>query len=94
MYLQGGYVVRSHRLELMRQIYNMNEGACAEEEAPAPPAPPTAPAGLAPPDDLLQCISTCANNTRLSLANLLPSRLVREKQTSAWRPRGDLTSLY
>lgn len=71
----------------MRQIYNMNESACAEDDA-APPmvlAPPPLPAipghtlgqaGQAPPADILHCISACAQQTRLSLANLLPSRFV------------------
>lgn len=69
----------------MRQIYNMNESACAEDEAPplvlAPPPLPAIPghtlgqAGAAQPD-ILHCISACAQQTRLSLANLLPSRFV------------------
>lgn len=56
-------IVFRHRLELMRQIYNMNEDVRAvTEDLPDP--------------DVLQCIAACSN-TRLSLANLLPSRFVR-----------------
>lgn len=75
-------IVRSHRLELMRQIYNMNEAAYAEEEETTPlvlappPAVLQAQAQGAGQQDILQCISACAQQTRLSLANLLPSRFV------------------
>lgn len=80
--LHGG-IVRSHRLELMRQIYNMNESAYDEEEQPpALPAPPAPPA--AAPPDILQCISACAQQTRLSLANLLPSRFVTAAAAPQW----------
>lgn len=65
----------------------MNESACAEDEAPplvlAPPPHVGIAAGGAgggaagaPPPDILHCISACAQQTRLSLANLLPSRFV------------------
>lgn len=75
-------IVHSHRLELMRQIYNMNESACGEDEelTPAPAlvlAPPPAVAAQQQ-QDILQCISACAQQTRLSLANLLPSRFVEQ----------------
>lgn len=30
-----------------------------------------------PPSELLQCLTACAHQTRLSLANLLPSRFVQ-----------------
>lgn len=72
----AGLVIRSHRLELMRQIYNMNESAADEEESDRPPSPRPA-----PQPDLLQCISVCAQQTRLSLANLLPSRFVGNRRS-------------
>lgn len=77
----------------MRQIYNMNESGCMEEEELTPlilaPPPAVAASGQAGQDkqDILQCISACAQQTRLSLANLLPSRFVigtsRRKCTTA-----------
>ncbi|XP_064073595.1 kinesin-like protein unc-104 isoform X4 [Vanessa tameamea] len=78
-----------HRLELMRQIYNMNESACGDDE-PAPPAPPAAPAAPADPA-LLHCISACANNTRLSLANLLPSRQRLELMREMYHNEAELS---
>ncbi|XP_073962164.1 kinesin family member unc-104 isoform X3 [Choristoneura fumiferana] len=76
-----------HRLELMRQIYNMNESAYDEEEPPpALPAPPAA----APPD-ILQCISACAQQTRLSLANLLPSRQRLELMREMYHNEAELS---
>ncbi|CAH1639058.1 unnamed protein product [Spodoptera littoralis] len=89
-----------HRLELMRQIYNMNESACAEDEAPplvlAPP-PHVAAGGAAggvagaPPPDILHCISACAQQTRLSLANLLPSRQRLELMREMYHNEAELS---
>ncbi|XP_013140751.1 PREDICTED: kinesin-like protein unc-104 [Papilio polytes] len=84
-----------HRLELMRQIYNMNE-TCGEEEVspplpalpapppPAEPAPAPAPAPHSP--DILQCISA-----RLSLANLLPSRQRLELMREMYHNEAELS---
>ncbi|XP_022823290.1 kinesin-like protein unc-104 isoform X8 [Spodoptera litura] len=91
-----------HRLELMRQIYNMNESACAEDEAPplvlAPPphvggAAGGAAGGVAgaPPPDILHCISACAQQTRLSLANLLPSRQRLELMREMYHNEAELS---
>ncbi|XP_075980835.1 kinesin family member unc-104 isoform X3 [Anticarsia gemmatalis] len=82
-----------HRLELMRQIYNMNEGACGEEDEPAPLqlAPPPAAAAPAPPADILHCISACAQQTRLSLANLLPSRQRLELMREMYHNEAELS---
>lgn len=85
--LHGGHCC-SHRLELMRQIYNMNESACPEDEEPPPPlvlAPPPAVLAQQQQQDILQCISACAQQTRLSLANLLPSRFVPPRWYAAAR---------
>ncbi|CAD0202710.1 unnamed protein product [Chrysodeixis includens] len=82
-----------HRLELMRQIYNMNESACAEDEE-APPlvlAPPPAVAAATPPADILHCISACAQQTRLSLANLLPSRQRLELMREMYHNEAELS---
>ncbi|CAH0720429.1 unnamed protein product, partial [Brenthis ino] len=69
----------------------MNESVCADDEPPAP-APAPAPAPPAPaPDDILQCISTCANNTRLSLANLLPSRQRLELMREMYHNEAELS---
>lgn len=78
----------SHRLELMRQIYNMNESLCPEDEELPPPlvlAPPPAVLAQQQQQDILQCISACAQQTRLSLANLLPSRFVPPRWYAAAR---------
>ncbi|XP_039756147.1 kinesin-like protein unc-104 isoform X8 [Pararge aegeria] len=81
-----------HRLELMRQIYNMNESAYADEDEPATPVPSPPPAIPPPTDsDILQCISTCANNTRLSLANLLPSRQRLELMREMYHNEAELS---
>ncbi|KAG6447654.1 hypothetical protein O3G_MSEX005088 [Manduca sexta] len=98
-----------HRLELMRQIYNMNESSCAEEEDPVPlllapppalaPGPATGPAsgfasgtaGQPPAADILQCISACAQQTRLSLANLLPSRQRLELMREMYHNEAELS---
>ncbi|XP_052743331.1 kinesin-like protein unc-104 isoform X6 [Bicyclus anynana] len=79
-----------HRLELMRQIYNMNESAYADEDEPATPVPSPPPAPPADAD-ILQCISTCANNTRLSLANLLPSRQRLELMREMYHNEAELS---
>ncbi|KPJ15600.1 Kinesin-like protein KIF1B [Papilio machaon] len=93
-----------HRLELMRQIYNMNE-TCGEEEdvspslpaLPAPPSPgepvlaPLAPAPAPHSPDILQCISACAQQTRLSLANLLPSRQRLELMREMYHNEAELS---
>ncbi|KPJ02360.1 Kinesin-like protein unc-104 [Papilio xuthus] len=90
-----------HRLELMRQIYNMNE-TCGEEEdvspsLPALPAPPSpgepalAPAPAPHSPDILQCISACAQQTRLSLANLLPSRQRLELMREMYHNEAELS---
>ncbi|CAG9130602.1 unnamed protein product [Plutella xylostella] len=75
-----------HRLELMRQIYNMNESAAEEEESDRPPSPRPA-----PQPDLLQCISVCAQQTRLSLANLLPSRQRLELMREMYHNEAELS---
>ncbi|XP_045774783.1 kinesin-like protein unc-104 isoform X7 [Maniola jurtina] len=81
-----------HRLELMRQIYNMNESACTDDDEPATPVPSPPPALQPPTDtDILQCISTCANNTRLSLANLLPSRQRLELMREMYHNEAELS---
>lgn len=85
--LHGGHCC-SHRLELMRQIYNMNESACPEDEEPPQLlvlAPPPAVLAQQQQQDILQCISACAQQTRLSLANLLPSRFVLPRWYAAAR---------
>ncbi|RVE45455.1 hypothetical protein evm_009890 [Chilo suppressalis] len=82
-----------HRLELMRQIYNMNESAYGEEDDPVPPAsitPPAAAATAAGPD-ILQCISAAAQQTRLSLANLLPSRQRLELMREMYHNEAELS---
>ncbi|XP_026747761.1 kinesin-like protein unc-104 isoform X4 [Trichoplusia ni] len=82
-----------HRLELMRQIYNMNESVCAEDEE-VPPlvlAPPPAAAAAPPPADILHCISACAQQTRLSLANLLPSRQRLELMREMYHNEAELS---
>ncbi|XP_047992660.1 kinesin-like protein unc-104 isoform X3 [Leguminivora glycinivorella] len=80
-----------HRLELMRQIYNMNESLCDEEEAPPLVlAPPPAVAQATPPD-ILQCISAAAQQTRLSLANLLPSRQRLELMREMYHNEAELS---
>ncbi|XP_061379128.1 kinesin-like protein unc-104 isoform X4 [Danaus plexippus] len=66
-----------HRLELMRQIYNMNEDVRAvTEDLPDP--------------DVLQCIAACSN-TRLSLANLLPSRQRLELMREMYHNEAELS---
>nr|XP_032519152.1 kinesin-like protein unc-104 [Danaus plexippus plexippus] len=66
-----------HRLELMRQIYNMNEDVRAvSEDLPDP--------------DVLQCIAACSN-TRLSLANLLPSRQRLELMREMYHNEAELS---
>ncbi|CAG5033343.1 unnamed protein product [Parnassius apollo] len=89
-----------HRLELMRQIYNMNESACGDDEEddvspsiPALPSPePLPPASGPPPSpDILQCISACAQQTRLSLANLLPSRQRLELMREMYHNEAELS---
>ncbi|KAH9638914.1 hypothetical protein HF086_013813 [Spodoptera exigua] len=92
-----------HRLELMRQIYNMNESACAEDDAPPLVlAPPPHVAGgaaggvvggaaAAQPPDILHCISACAQQTRLSLANLLPSRQRLELMREMYHNEAELS---
>ncbi|XP_052751103.1 kinesin-like protein unc-104 isoform X3 [Galleria mellonella] len=92
-----------HRLELMRQIYNMNESAYAEEEEQPPLvlAPPpavasasasaTSAAAAAQSPDILQCISACAQQTRLSLANLLPSRQRLELMREMYHNEAELS---
>ncbi|XP_038222793.1 kinesin-like protein unc-104 isoform X5 [Zerene cesonia] len=74
-----------HRLELMRQIYNMSEGAGGEEEER--PASPPARADA----DLLQCLSAAAHHTRLSLANLLPSRQRLELMREMYHNEAELS---
>lgn len=72
----------------MRQIYNMNESACPEDEEPPTLlvlAPPPAVLAQQQQQDILQCISACAQQTRLSLANLLPSRFVSPRWYAAAR---------
>ncbi|XP_041982439.1 kinesin-like protein unc-104 isoform X5 [Aricia agestis] len=78
-----------HRLELMRAIYNMNESAYADEDAP--PARTDADAYARPDAPLAQCISACANNTRLSLANLLPSRQRLELMREMYHNEAELS---
>ncbi|XP_059057843.1 kinesin-like protein unc-104 [Achroia grisella] len=94
-----------HRLELMRQIYNMNESAYAEEEEQPPLvlAPPpavaavtasasaSASAATAAQSEILQCISACAQQTRLSLANLLPSRQRLELMREMYHNEAELS---
>ncbi|KAJ0174763.1 hypothetical protein K1T71_009871 [Dendrolimus kikuchii] len=84
-----------HRLELMRQIYNMNESSCGDEEEPVPLvlSPPPAVANQQPPPaaDILQCISACAQQTRLSLANLLPSRQRLELMREMYHNEAELS---
>ncbi|XP_063365767.1 kinesin-like protein unc-104 [Cydia amplana] len=81
-----------HRLELMRQIYNMNESLCEEEEAPPLVlAPPPALAQAPPTPDILQCISAAAQQTRLSLANLLPSRQRLELMREMYHNEAELS---
>ncbi|XP_068617995.1 kinesin-like protein unc-104 [Battus philenor] len=86
-----------HRLELMRQIYNMNESACGEEEddvspsIPALPSPEPLGTAPAPSPDILQCISACAQQTRLSLANLLPSRQRLELMREMYHNEAELS---
>ncbi|CAK1555892.1 unnamed protein product [Leptosia nina] len=83
-----------HRLELMRQIYNMNESACSEDDEPTPTIrPPSPPIQQTPkPDaDLLQCISACAQQTRLSLVNLLPSRQRLELMREMYHNEAELS---
>ncbi|GBP28430.1 Kinesin-like protein KIF1B [Eumeta japonica] len=85
-----------HRLELMRQIYNMNENSYSEDEDPEPEPellvldPPPKPAIPSQPD-LLQCISACAQQTRLSLANLLPSRQRLELMREMYHNEAELS---
>ncbi|OWR45063.1 Kinesin protein unc-104 [Danaus plexippus plexippus] len=70
-------IVFRHRLELMRQIYNMNEDVRAvSEDLPDP--------------DVLQCIAACSN-TRLSLANLLPSRQRLELMREMYHNEAELS---
>ncbi|XP_063625923.1 kinesin-like protein unc-104 [Cydia splendana] len=81
-----------HRLELMRQIYNMNESLCEEDEAPPLVlAPPPALAQAPPTPDILQCISAAAQQTRLSLANLLPSRQRLELMREMYHNEAELS---
>ncbi|KOB76657.1 Uncharacterized protein OBRU01_04754 [Operophtera brumata] len=86
-----------HRLELMRQIYNMNEAAYAEEEESSPlvlappPALVQAQALGQSQQDILQCISACAQQTRLSLANLLPSRQRLELMREMYHNEAELS---
>ncbi|XP_049875972.1 kinesin-like protein unc-104 isoform X2 [Pectinophora gossypiella] len=86
-----------HRLELMRQIYNMNESAGGEDEEPPPLVLQPPPAVLAQqqqqqqPADLLQCISAAAQHTRLSLANLLPSRQRLELMREMYHNEAELS---
>ncbi|CAG9564965.1 unnamed protein product [Danaus chrysippus] len=68
-----------HRLELMRQIYNMNEDVRAVSEVDVLPDP-----------DVLQCIAACSN-TRLSLANLLPSRQRLELMREMYHNEAELS---
>ncbi|XP_053610320.1 kinesin-like protein unc-104 isoform X3 [Plodia interpunctella] len=87
-----------HRLELMRQIYNMNASEDVDEPlvplvlAP-PPAVLAAGNGNVPPasPDILQCISACAQQTRLSLANLLPSRQRLELMREMYHNEAELS---
>ncbi|XP_028158332.1 kinesin-like protein unc-104 isoform X2 [Ostrinia furnacalis] len=86
-----------HRLELMRQIYNMNGSACEEDDEPvlelAPPPAVAAQLATAPgaAPDILQCISACAQQTRLSLANLLPSRQRLELMREMYHNEAELS---
>ncbi|XP_026321724.1 kinesin-like protein unc-104 isoform X4 [Hyposmocoma kahamanoa] len=83
-----------HRLELMRQIYNMNESAYPEDEEPPPLlvlAPPPAVLAQQQQQDILQCISACAQQTRLSLANLLPSRQRLELMREMYHNEAELS---
>lgn len=81
----------------MRQIYNMNEAAYAEEEETPPLVLAPPPAVLAAQgqnqQDILQCISACAQQTRLSLANLLPSRFVHASTNCQTYPLKGLQSI-
>ncbi|XP_063895122.1 kinesin-like protein unc-104 isoform X6 [Helicoverpa armigera] len=77
-----------HRLELMRQIYNMNECACDDEPLVLAPAPLPA---VPPQPDILHCISACAQQTRLSLANLLPSRQRLELMREMYHNEAELS---
>ncbi|XP_028040198.1 kinesin-like protein unc-104 isoform X3 [Bombyx mandarina] len=80
-----------HRLELMRQIYNMNESSCVEDEETTPLGAPPSIGAPPPPADILQCISACAQQTRLSLANLLPSRQRLELMREMYHNEAELS---
>ncbi|XP_050665675.1 kinesin-like protein unc-104 isoform X2 [Leptidea sinapis] len=81
-----------HRLELMRQIYNMNETSHSEEEeSPSAQEPTAFPFPSEKSDDILQCISACAQQTRLSLANLLPSRQRLELMREMYHNEAELS---
>ncbi|VVC97408.1 unnamed protein product [Leptidea sinapis] len=81
-----------HRLELMRQIYNMNETSHPEEEeSPSAQEPTAFPFPSEKSDDILQCISACAQQTRLSLANLLPSRQRLELMREMYHNEAELS---
>ncbi|XP_063876527.1 kinesin-like protein unc-104 isoform X4 [Scylla paramamosain] len=61
-----------HRLELMRQIYNSDVSPCS----PLPPSPP--PAERPAEEELQTCIPAC-NQAKLSLSQLLPTRLLNTR---------------
>ncbi|XP_050723710.1 kinesin-like protein unc-104 isoform X5 [Eriocheir sinensis] len=66
-----------HRLELMRQIYNSDVSPCS----PLPPSPPPPPATSERPgreEEVQTCIPGC-NQAKLSLSQLLPTRLLNSR---------------
>lgn len=68
-----------HRLELMRQIYNSDVSPCS----PLPPSPPPPPATSERPgkeEEVQTCIPGC-NQAKLSLSQLLPTRLLNTRMS-------------